>query len=108
MLTADFHRQIARQCRAHLRATRNRDDLVQLETWAVECDRRADHALQRRPSSDMREQALRHEQRAAEYRAVADQMQDPTARGSFRHLAETYEAMGRRLRGRANRKQKVG
>src|SRR5215472_18619403 len=104
MPNADFYRQIARTCRDLLKITTKPELLAQLKTWAVECDRKADRALQRKPSGELREQARRHEQRAAEYRAVADQIQDPTARASFRHLAETYEAMGRRLEGHAEKK----
>ena len=103
MPNADLYRQIAGQCRALLKGTRNPDLLAQLETWAVECDRRADRALQGKPSGEIHEQARRHEQRAAEYRAVAAQMRDPTAKASFRHLAESYEALGRRLEERVGR-----
>jgi hypothetical protein len=46
---------------------------------------------------DVRAQALRYQMRAAEYHAAADQMQNLKARASHRHLAQTYEAMGRRL-----------
>jgi hypothetical protein len=102
MPNANFSRRIARQCRALLKVTRKPDLLAQLETWAVECDRGADRALQRKPGGEMREQARRHEQRAAEYRSVADQTENPAARASFRHLAKTYEAMARRLERRAN------
>jgi hypothetical protein len=42
--------------------------------------------------------------RAAEYRAVADQMKKLTARASFRRLAATYQAMARRLEARAEKK----
>jgi hypothetical protein len=104
MVDLVFYRQLARHCRALLKVARNPELLAQLETWALECDRQADRALRTRPSDDIREQSRRHHMRAAEYRAVADQMQNPTARASFRHLAETYEAMGRRLENRANRK----
>ena len=113
MHNADLYRQIARRCRDLLKVTRKPELLAQLETWAVECDRRADRVLQRKPSGEMREQARRHGQRAAEYRAVADQMQNPIASASFRHLAQTYEAMAHRLEESANRKngrhdQRVG
>lgn len=104
MIDPAFYRQLARHCRALLKVARNPELLAQLETWALECDRRADRALRTRPSDDIREQAKRHHMRAAEYRAVGDQMQNPTARTSFRHLAQTYEAMARRLEMRANRK----
>lgn len=105
-MNPDFYRRVAQRCRAHLEVTRDPEVIAQLETWAVECDRRADRALRTRPSEDMREQAKRYQMRAAEYQAVADQMQDPTARASFRHLAQTYEAMARRLAARSDRKSR--
>jgi hypothetical protein len=46
---------------------------------------------------DTQERARRYKMRAAEYRAVADQMRDPTARASYRQLAENYDAIGQRL-----------
>ena len=49
------------------------------------------------PSDDIPEQARRHRMRAAEYRAVADQMRDTTAR-EYGRLAESYEAIWRRFR----------
>ena len=103
MMDPGFYRQLARHCRVLLKVARNTDLLAQLETWALECDRRADRALRTQPSDDIRAQANRHHMRAAEYRAVADQMKNPTACASFRHLAETYDAMARRLETRANR-----
>ena len=103
MPEAAFFRGLARQCRTRLKATGNPELQAQLETWVVECDRRADRALREQSGGDIHDQARRHEQRAAEYRAVADQMQNPTSRASFRHLAETYEAMARRLEARADR-----
>ncbi len=48
------------------------------------------------------ERARRYEMRGTEYRAVADQMRDPTVRATYQRLAESYEAMGRR--GGVNRK----
>jgi hypothetical protein len=104
MVDLAFYRQLARQCRALLKVARDPDLFAQLETWALECDRRADVALRERPSGDIREQAKRYQHRGAEYRAVADQMQNPTACASLRHLAETYEGMARRLEMRADRK----
>jgi hypothetical protein len=100
-----FFRQIARQCRGLLKKTRNPELFAQLRKWALECDRKADRALRTQPSEDMREQARRHERRAAEYRAVADQMENPTARASYRHLAATYGAMAQRLEERAKIKE---
>src|SRR5690348_2791447 len=50
------------------------------------------------PSDSISEQARRHQMRAAEYRAVADQMQDRTARAAYRRLAESYEALQKRVR----------
>jgi hypothetical protein len=104
MTDPGFYRQLARHCRSLLRVARNPELFTQLETWALECDRRADRGLRTQPSDDIRAQANRHHMRAAEYRAVADQMQNPTACASFRHLAEAYETMARRLETRANRK----
>jgi len=48
------------------------------------------------PINDIQVRARGHEMRAAEYRVLADQTRDPTARASYRHLAESYEAMWRR------------
>jgi hypothetical protein len=39
------------------------------------------------------ERARRYEMRAAEYHAVADQMQSPTARATYRRLAESCESI---------------
>ena len=103
MRDADLFRHIARQCRSLLKTTRNRELFAQLEQWALECDRNADRALRNHPSEDILAQARRHEMRAAEYRAVADQMQNPAASDSFRHLAATYETMARRLQEHAHR-----
>jgi hypothetical protein len=104
MVHPDVYRQMARQCRALLRVTRNPELIAQLETWAVECDRRADRDLRTKPSDDIRERAKRYQVQAAEYQAVADQLRDQSARASFHHLAQTYEAMARRLEARAERK----
>lgn len=103
MPEAAFFRGLARQCRTLLKVTGNPELLAQLETWVVECDRRADRAAREHSGSGIRDQAGRYAQRAGEYRAVANQMQNPTSRASFRHLAETYEAMARRLEARADR-----
>jgi hypothetical protein len=55
MQSADLYRQIALQCRdLFLKVTSKPELLAQLETWAVECDRRADRALWRKPSGEMR------------------------------------------------------
>jgi hypothetical protein len=108
MVDLAFYRQLAGQCRALLKVARDPDLFAQLETWALECDRRADVALRARPSGDIRRQAKHYEQRAAEYLAVADQMQNPTVCASLRHLAETYEAMARGLEMRADRKNGRG
>src|SRR5215469_2519461 len=64
MVNPDFYRQIAGHCRTLLRATRNPELIAQLETWAVECDRRADRALRKKPNDDIREQAKRYQMRA--------------------------------------------
>jgi hypothetical protein len=48
-------------------------------------------------SDGLPEQARRHRMRAAEYRAAADQMGDPTARATYRRLAANFDALGRRL-----------
>lgn len=103
MRDAGFYRGLARQCRALLKDAHNPELLGQLKAWALECDRQADRALRECSGEDIRQQARRYEQRAAEYRAVADQMQNSTSRASFRHLAATYEAMARRLEARAER-----
>jgi hypothetical protein len=108
MIDRAFYRQLARHCRSLLQVERNPELLAQLETWALECDRRADRALRTQPSDDIRAQANRHHMRAADYRAVADQMQNPTACASFRHLAETYETMARRLEMRARKNGRDG
>jgi hypothetical protein len=95
-----FYRAIARYCRTLLRegGVRLSPELsVQLQQWALECDRQADRLLKSAPIDDVREQARRHRLRAEEYRAVAAQMQTSAARASYQHLAASYEAMARRL-----------
>src|ERR1700745_255756 len=42
------------------------------------------------PSDEIPEQARRHQMRAAEYHAVADQTRDPTARATRSCLTESY------------------
>jgi hypothetical protein len=64
--------------------------------------RRVHEAVRGRKIVHPSEQVRRHQMRAAEYRAVADQMRDPTASASYRRLAESYETMGRRLEEGAN------
>jgi hypothetical protein len=54
------------------------------------------------PADD--ERARGYAIRAAEYRTIADQMQDATARATYRHLAEDYERMGRWARERSESK----
>ena len=49
------------------------------------------------PANELRARASQYQQRAAEYHAIADRLQGLKARASYRHLAETYETMGRRL-----------
>ncbi len=43
-----------------------------------------------------REQAQRWRERAAQLRSAAEQVRDPAARATLRHLATTYEDMARR------------
>jgi hypothetical protein len=70
--------------------------VTQLEEWAVECDSNADRLKIQRPSN-LLEHARRNHLRVDEYRAVADQMHNPTSRASYRYMAETYEARARAL-----------
>lgn len=66
----------------------------------VESFRRIQAAVMSRNSHSARntqERARRYKMRAAEYHAVADQMQNSTARASFRQLAENYDEIGQRL-----------
>ena len=49
------------------------------------------------PAIELRARASQYQQRAAEYHAIADQSQNLKARASYRHLAGTYETMGRQL-----------
>src|SRR5262249_3918920 len=63
--------------------------------------RRVDKAVSvrnRHQSDSNLSQARRFEMLAAEYHAVADQMQNE-GRASYRRIAETYEALERRFRG---------
>ncbi len=99
MRDPDAYRQIARYCRYLLKeggAMASPEVMSQLQQWAVECDGMADRLSGGDPDHRL-EQARRHRLRAEEYRAVADQMQNPTASATYRHLAETYEAMARQL-----------
>jgi hypothetical protein len=54
-----------------------------------------------RAGNELFEQARRHRMKAEEYRAVADQMRNPTARASYLQLARTYEAMASRCEANA-------
>src|SRR5262249_34537275 len=47
------------------------------------------------------EQARRHRMRAEEYRCVAEQMQDPTARATYLRLADAYKTLAKRLESNA-------
>jgi hypothetical protein len=97
MPDATHHREIARCCRKLLKeaaGTATPELLHQLKEWALECDESADRSSF---DSEPLEQARRHRARAEEYRAVAEQLHDPTAIASYRRLAETYEAMARKL-----------
>jgi dienelactone hydrolase len=99
MPKAAYHRELAQFCRKLLKEgarSASPELLEQLEKWAVECDESADLSL-RTPGGEALEQARRYRERAAEYRAVADQLRDPTATATYRHLAQTYDAMARRL-----------
>lgn len=97
MSDSSSRRDIARQCRVLLKEAAKPDLVHQLQQWAVECDSEADDTLRASPISDLLDQARRHRLRAEEYRAVVEQMQTPAARGTYQQLAETYEAMARRL-----------
>jgi hypothetical protein len=94
------YREIARYCRKLLseRPEADNDELLQqLKEWVLECEADADRSLRASPRSDALEQARRHHARAEEYRAVAEQLRNPTAIATYRSLAETYEAMARQL-----------
>jgi hypothetical protein len=94
------YREIARYCRKLLseRSEADNDELLQqLKEWVVECEADADRSLRASRSSEALEQARRHHARAAEYRAVADQLHNPTAIATYRSLAETFEAMASQL-----------
>ncbi len=92
-------RQIARFCRKLLKeqaATAEPELAQQLQQWALECDTEADQLLPR-AADQLREQARRHRQRAEEYRAIAEQMESPRVRASYRMLAESYDGMAEQL-----------
>lgn len=111
MSSTDFYRDIARYCRRLLKekgGSAGTELGDQLQQWALECDGQADHILQSAPARARLDQARRHRQRAEEYHAVAEQMQTPAARESYRHLAQSYEAMARRLEVRDNAAQRSG
>lgn len=94
------YRAIARYCRKLLSETAPADDdelIQQLKEWVLECEADADRSLRASPSNEALEQARRHHARAEEYRAVAEQLHNPTAVATYRSLAETYEAMARKL-----------
>ena len=55
------------------------------------------NARDTQPGDDLHARASQYQQRAAEYHAIADQIQGLKARSSYRHLAETYAIMARRL-----------
>ena len=100
MRNHDFYRNIARYCRRRLRekgAAASAELSDQLQQWAVECDGQADRTLREAPARDLLDRARHHRLRAEEYRAVAEQMQTPSARDSYHHLAESYDAMARQL-----------
>ena len=103
---ANSYREIARHCRKLLKersGTAGAEVVAQLQQWAVECDRAADRLASDASADGLREQARRHRLKAAEYRAVADQVGTSTARASYRALAETYEAMARQMEARGDR-----
>jgi hypothetical protein len=105
-------RRFADQCRELSKTAANPEVVVQLQQWAVECDRKADLALRVSAprKDDLLEQARRHRMKAEEHRVVGEQMRDRNVCASFRRLAETYEAMARRLETRAEQQleQEVG
>lgn len=106
MRDPNSYREIARYCRKLLKekgGTAGGEVITQLQQWAVECDRAADRLVRDASADGLREQARRHRLKAAEYRAVADQMATPTAHASYRALAETYEAMARQMEARGTR-----
>jgi hypothetical protein len=94
------YREIARYCRKLLRENSQTDNdelLQQLKEWVLECEADADRSLSASRSDEALEQARRYHARAEEYRAVADQLRNPTAIAAYRSLAETYEAMASKL-----------
>jgi hypothetical protein len=106
MTDAAAYREIARYCRRLLKQ-RSREfgteTIVQLEHWAVECDRNADRAS---PASAYHDQARRYRRRAEEYRAVIEQLTTPAARAAYERLARTYETMARQLEAAADHREK--
>jgi len=100
-------REIAHQCRALMKKAADADIVHQLQLWAMECDAQADGLLGAE-REDLLEQARRHRMRAEEYRAVAEQMQFPKSRASYRNLAETYEALASGLETRITHQDKTG
>jgi hypothetical protein len=86
-----------------MKGAANPEVSTQLQGWAVECDSKADRMQKITRPGDLLEDARRSFLRADEYRAVADQMQDPTSRASNRYMAETYEARARALERLARR-----
>lgn len=97
------YRDLARHCRRLSQEADNLDLVDQLETWAAECDREAMDAVLGERRNDLQEEARRHHKRAEEYRVVAEQMQSPSARTSYQHLAQTYETMTRQFESNADR-----
>jgi uncharacterized protein YdbL (DUF1318 family) len=97
------YRRIARQCRSLMRQTANPELLVQLQQWAVECDRRADRGFIGDQRDGRLEQARRYHRRAEEYRAASEQLREPRARASYLSVAATYDAMARQLEALADR-----
>ncbi len=94
------YREIARYCRKLLREeaeNKNNELLRQLGEWALECDADADRSVLAFRGNKVLEQARRYRARAEEHRAIADQLDSPPAIATYRHLAETYEAMARKL-----------
>jgi hypothetical protein len=55
------------------------------------------------PASALRDKAQRWRMRAAEYRAVAEQVANASAHATYRRLAECYDALAERAQGRADR-----
>jgi hypothetical protein len=63
---------------------------------ALQLGRRAE-LLDRSHRGDFMQRARYYRLRAEEYRALAELMKNPTARASFRHLADCCDNLGRRL-----------